>query len=79
MSIGGVHPSFHPLRFPKPVPRFSTRVVFFMGRFSSGDKEFNRKFPAGGDYSRIFADAPYSVVADTPWDRKNSHRFHRYL
>ena len=31
----------------------------------------------GGDYSRNFAEATCSVVTDTPWDRKKSHRFHR--
>ena len=30
------------------------------------------------DYSRIFADATCPVVADTPWEWKMSHRFHRY-
>ena len=31
-----------------------------------------------GDYSRIFADATCPVVADTPWEWKMSHRFHRF-
>ena len=33
---------------------------------SSDDTEFIRRFPAGGDYSRIFADATCSVDTDTP-------------
>ena len=33
---------------------------------SSDDTELIRRFPAGGDYSRIFADATCSVDTDTP-------------
>ena len=46
--------------------------------YSSDDTEFIRRYSCGGDYSRIFAEATYSVGADTPWDWKKSHRFHRY-
>ena len=34
--------------------------------YSSDDTELIRRFPAGADYSRIFAEATCSVVADTP-------------
>ena len=46
--------------------------------YSSDDTEFIRRYSCGGDYSRIFAEATYSVDADTNWGWKKSHRFHRY-
>ena len=46
--------------------------------YSSDDTKFIRRYSCGGDYSRIFAEATYSVGADTPWEWNMSHRFHRY-
>ena len=55
----------------------SHRFIFY----SSDDTELIRRFPAGGDYSRIFADATCSVDTDTPevvkspTDFTDIHRF----
>ena len=46
--------------------------------YSSDDTEFIRRYSWWVDYSRIFAEATYSVGADTNWGWKKSHRFHRY-
>ena len=46
--------------------------------YSSDDTEFIRRYSWWVDYSRILAEATYSVGADTNWGWKKSHRFHRY-
>ena len=66
--------------------RFHRYTQIFLGTFflvtqifySSDDTEFIRRYSWWDDYSRIFAEATYSVGADTPWGWKKSHRFHRY-
>ena len=51
---------------------------FFLGRFLS-----HADFADDADFfihrmTRNFAEATCPVVTDTPWDRKKSHRFHRF-
>ena len=52
--------------------------IFSHGIFFIGCHGIYSEVSCCGDYSRIFADATCPVVADTPWDWKMSHRFHRF-